>query len=289
VLTDSAEVTLGSCAMVGAALAEARALLVGSSTAAIDAELLLAHVLGRGRAWVIAHHEALLSASEQLRFAELVKRRSLGEPVAYLLGSVHWYDLELEVCPAVLVPRPESELLLERACRLATALGAHVAADVGTGSGALAIGLARCCPSLVVTAVDRSVAALEIARRNVMRYQLGGRISLRAGNLIEPLEHKPDMLVANLPYLSDSMMEELDIDVRYEPRLALHGGFSGLELYGELRDMLERRKWKVPMVIEIDPRHGEIIPTLFAEYRVRLERDYAGLVRIAILLPGRDS
>lgn len=274
---------------VGSALAEARARLQASGSASLDAQVLLAHVLAKDRAWIIAHHADTLAPGDVARFRDMVERRQCGTPVAYLLGRAHWYDLELQVRSGVLIPRPETELLLERARSLAVELRAAFIADVGTGSGALAIGLARGLSEVRVAAVDRSEDALAVARLNVARYGLSGRVELIHGDLVEPLETCPDLIVGNLPYLSDAMMDELDADVRSEPALALHGGATGLELYTRLGRMLDERGWRVPLVIEIDPRQAGHLASVFPRRSIAIERDYAGMERIVTILPGRPQ
>jgi release factor glutamine methyltransferase len=258
-------------------------------TAALDAQLLLAHAVQRDRAWIIAHHDAAVCDAGLHYFARLIERRRAGEPVAYLLGRAHWYDLELEVTPDVLIPRPETELLLERACDVARRCPTRRVADIGTGSGALAIGLARCLPAAQIDAIDISAEALGVAARNVARYGLSSRVALRQGNLIEPLDAAPDLIVANLPYLSDAMMKEISPDVRCEPTTALHAGASGLELYGELWRMLQLRGWSPPLVLEIDPRQERALVDLFQDSHVAIEADYAGRPRVATVAPGDSA
>lgn len=273
---------------VGAALSRARERLRPSLTASLDAQLLMAHVLGRPRVSVLARPEWPLTGEQAQGFRLLVERRAGGEPVAYLTGSRQWMDMDLWVGPEVLVPRPETELLVERAARLAHERGARNLADVGTGSGAVALGLVRLIPGSRVVATDISGAALEVAERNVRRYG-EGRVRLVQGDLLEAVIDCPDVVVANLPYLSDTMMADLDADVRYEPRLALHGGETGLELYERLLGQMVMRGWQVPSVMEIDPRQAEqavaLVGRLVAGARVMVERDYAGLERIVVVEP----
>lgn len=238
--------------------------LAGTRTASLDAQVLLGSVLNRGRAWLLAHGEERIGQSEFERFCALVARRSVGEPVAYLRGFVNWLDLELEVSPDVLIPRPDTETLAEEAIRLGRELDVGRVVDVGTGSGALAIALSRGLPAAKVTAIDVSGVALKIAARNVARYGLEKRIRLLRGDLLEPLSAPPDLLVANLPYLSDAMMATIDVDVQHEPELALHGGPSGLELYRRLIGQLMERQWFCPMFLEIDSRQFDGILSLLS-------------------------
>lgn len=270
------------------ALRAARQSLAGSPTASLDAHLLLGEVLQHGRAWLLAHGEERIEPFAFDRFWSLVHRRSEGEPVAYLRGRVDWLDLELEVSPAVLIPRPETEILAEHSIRLGRELGVRRVADIGTGSGALAIALARGLPRTVVVATDVSPVALEVAARNVGHYGLGDRITLLSGNLLEPLDEAPDLLVANLPYLSDVMMATLDRDVRSEPEFALRGGVSGLDLYVSLLDQLEQRSWHCPLFLEIDPRQSGAMLDLLSVLPAgasSLHPDLSGKNRIAQYLP----
>jgi release factor glutamine methyltransferase len=219
----------------------------------------------------------------------LISRRKHGEPVAYLRGYVEWFAMRLEVGPAVLVPRPETELLAERAIGMVADAGLCSVVDVGTGSGAIAIALASSCPSIRVTAVDADNRAVDLARRNVVSLGLEDRVTVVQGNLLEPVRERPDLILANLPYLSEAMMTEIDADVRHEPVRALLGGSTGLELYGELFNQMMDRDWKVPALLEIDPRQASLVrhtvEEQLPEWAVVLVRDYAGLDRIVVLEP----
>lgn len=271
------------------ALRWGRQVLQPSETASLDAQLLLAHLLGRGRAWLYAHPEERLSLPQRSAYQRLIALRRAGEPVAYLRGRVEWFGLDLEVTPDVLVPRPETELMLEKALEIQARHGAKIVADVGTGSGAIAIAIALAAPAARVYGVDVSEPALRIAARNAQRHAVSDRVTWLQGGLLEPLPARPDLIVANLPYLSDEMMESLDRDVRQEPRLALHGGASGLELYETLFEQMSDRGWLIPSVLEIDPRQADGIRALTARYfpgaMVDIFRDYAGRDRIVVHEP----
>lgn len=271
---------------VEGALAWARHTLAPSSTAALDAQLLLAHVMDTARVWVLTHPEAPFSREQRSRFVDLIQQRAEGVPVAYLRGWIEWHGLRLDMTPDVLVPRPETELLLERAADLAGRHGWTDLADIGTGSGALAVGLARLLPDAVVQAADISDAALEVAKRNAASHGVADRVSFFLGDLAEPLTRRPDLIVANLPYLSDDMMRDISADVRHEPVTALHAGPTGLELIERLDRQLRVRGWRVPLLLEIDPRLSPDVRTLFAEDAdVDIYRDYTGHERIVAVLP----
>jgi release factor glutamine methyltransferase len=271
----------------GSAVQWAKRTLTPSTTASLDAALLLGHVLSRDRSWVLAHGDEPLSAEAEARYRELVDRRATGVPVAYLRGYCDWFGLHLRVTPDVLVPRPETELLVERAVRVAHERGARFVVDVGTGSGAIAIQLARSLPSALVTGIDTSRAALELARYNAAALGVAERLNWLGGNLLESLGEEPDLLVANLPYLSESAMLELDRDVRHEPAPALYGGSDGLDLYRELFQQRRDRGWTAPVLLEIDPRQATkltaILDASFGESRVSVHRDYAGHDRIIVV------
>jgi release factor glutamine methyltransferase len=217
----------------------------------------------------------------------MIARRATGVPVAYLRGYCEWFGLKLSMTPDVLVPRPETELLVEAAIHLARNSKAHCLVDVGTGSGAIAIQLARSLPNATIVGIDTSSRALDVARHNGASLGVSDRIVWLEGNLLEPLVTAPDMIVANLPYLSDGSMRELDRDVRHEPLSALYGGPDGLDLYRELFQQRRDRGWHGPVVMEIDPRQATNLTTLvqetFSEANVRVHQDYAGRDRIVVV------
>jgi release factor glutamine methyltransferase len=250
-------------------------------------------VFGRGRAWVLAHPDERLETGQREAYFALVERRAGGQPVAYLRGYTEWYGLQLEVSPAVLVPRPETELLAERATELARSIGARRVADVGTGSGAIAVVLAHASTNWKVYAVDRSIEALRVAERNLTRHGVRERVDLLHGDLLAPLAARPDLIVANLPYLSDDMMLDLADEVRREPVCSLHGGRTGLELYARLLQQMRDRGWSIPVLLEIDPRQRHEVlrhvQTCFAATRVEVFPDYAGLDRIVSIRPDQAA
>ncbi len=194
----------------------------GSPTARLDAEVLLAHVLGCTRAQLYARLHDPWPPGVLPAYGALLRRRLAGEPVAYLVGHKDFYGLDLLVDRRVLIPRPETEELvgLVLAALPLTAVGP--VADIGTGSGAIAIALARARPALHLIAVDVSPDALVVARANAARYDLAGRITWREGDLLAPLGEPVAGIVANLPY---TLLDEVEPGVReWEPTLALEGG-----------------------------------------------------------------
>ncbi|MGD2074385.1 MAG: peptide chain release factor N(5)-glutamine methyltransferase [Gammaproteobacteria bacterium] len=211
------------------ALEQARRALLHHDQAGLEAEVLLAHVLGKPRSHLHAWPEAELEAAQQALFERLVRRRAAGEPVAYLTGRREFWSLDLEVNAATLIPRPETELLVEQALALLSAQAAARVADLGTGSGAVAIALSRERPQWQVFASDRRADALEVARRNARR--LAGRnLHLLIGDWAGALAGTSlDAIVSNPPYVSDADPHLQRGDTRYEPRAALAAGPAGLD------------------------------------------------------------
>jgi release factor glutamine methyltransferase len=255
-------------ASVGEALRAATGWLraSGSRSPRLDAELLLATALDVDRAELFRAPERVLTSSEERRFDGYVVRRQAREPVAYIRGRRAFRAIELEVTPAVLIPRPETETLVEVALEVlaavpagrdarggagdvgqgaeaapggAAALGRYepVALDVGTGSGCIALALAAENPFVRLLATDVSEAAVKVARRNAARLGLGGRVDIRRGDLLDdlPSRERFDLIVSNPPYIPAAEYRALEANVRdYEPRLALDGGEDGLDVYRRL-------------------------------------------------------
>ena len=252
-----------------------------NATPTLDAELLLAAVLDRPRAYLAAHPEAQPDADTVRRFEALIERRAAGEPVAYLLGRKGFWTFELTVSAAVLVPRPETELLIERALALRPAAHGRVA-DLGTGSGAIAIALAIERPEWTVVATDQSPEVLALARRNAERL-VPGRIELRAGSWCAALPAGAfDLLVSNPPYIgtSDPALGAL----RFEPALALVSGPDGL---GALRQIIATAPAHLApggwLVLEHGATQGQAVADELAArgfVTVRTHRDLAGRERM---------
>jgi release factor glutamine methyltransferase len=204
----------------------------GIDTPRLDAELLLAHVLKAKRLELYMDMDRPLQSAEVDAYRELVRRRAQREPVAYITGRREFYGRDLEVSPAVLVPRPDTETLVDRVLELLPDDAEGTVVDVGTGSGCIAIALAAERPGLRVIGVDLSDDALEVAGRNVERHALGDRVTLRQGDLLGPVEERELVaVVGNPPYIKRSAAVDLMPDVKdHEPELALFGeGDDGLE------------------------------------------------------------
>jgi release factor glutamine methyltransferase len=196
---------------------------------ASDAALLLAHVLGRSRGWLYAHGDAPVPAPDLARFEQLVTRRASGEPVAYLLGTRGFWRFDLAVTPDTLIPRPETELLVELALARIPAQSAAQVADLGTGSGAIALAIASERPQARVVAVDISGDALEVARGNAAALGLDN-VEFRRGDWLSPLAgERFDLVVSNPPYIAEGDAHLAQGDLRFEPRGALASGADGLD------------------------------------------------------------
>lgn len=229
----------------------------GSESARLDAEVLLAHVRGCQRIMLYTAFETPVAEAERARFRELVKRRGEGEPVAYLVGSREFFSLPFAVSPAVLVPRPETEGLVVRALDLCKPLAAPRIADVGTGSGAIAVALAKHLPQARLVATDCSAAALAVAQANATRHGVADRIEcVECDLLADPRATGPwDVIVSNPPYVRDDEFESLPRDVRlHEPKQALVAGPTGVEVVARLAaraaDTLATGGW---LLVEIGP------------------------------------
>jgi release factor glutamine methyltransferase len=195
----------------------------------LDAEVLLAHVLNVERTWLHTHPERPLTAVERRRFRDLVERRIAHVPVAYLTGRKEFYGHRLRVSPAVLIPRPNTELLVDLAIEwLRARPSARRVIDLGTGSAAIAIAIARAVPSVRVSGIDVDQKALAVARENVAEHRLLSRIELRRGDLLRSVS-PADLIVANLPYLSAARRRTALPELGYEPAWALAGGEDGLD------------------------------------------------------------
>ena len=214
---------------VGSVLQEAIcALTPVSSTPRLDAEVLIMHVCGLGRSGLITRGHAILTGEQQCRLQELLTRRRHGEPIAYLTGTREFWSLEFNVSPATLIPRPETELLVEKALAHIPHDAEWTIADLGTGGGAIALALAKERPRCRIVATDISPAALDVARSNAAKFGLT-HVEFREGSWFEPLtDMKLDMIVSNPPYVraNDPHLEQGD--VRFEPEQALAAGPEGL-------------------------------------------------------------
>jgi release factor glutamine methyltransferase len=254
----------------------------GISSARLDAELLIGHALGIDRTALLAKLQEEVPYAAGVEIERLAKRRLNHEPVAYLTGAREFYGREFIVSPAVLVPRPETEMLVEWALAwLAARPTAHVI-DVGTGSGAISISIAAEAPDSTVTATDISANALEVARTNAARL-CPDRVIFRQADLIEGVEGRFELIVANLPYLRNAQING-NLDIGAEPRLALDGGPDGLALISRLvRQAPQALAPTGAIGLELDPSQAETVARSLSDSlpgaQVEIHQDLAGLDR----------
>jgi release factor glutamine methyltransferase len=263
----------------------------GCDTPKLDAEVLLAHALGQERTWLYIYPTApLLPAAVEL-YAAYVTRRVQREPVAYIVGHQEFFGLDFRVSPRVLIPRPETELLIETALTLAPPIRPLTVVDVGTGSGCIAITLARHLPDAHFTAIDISPAALDVARQNAIRHDVSQRIDFLPGHLLAPVTTPVDVIVSNPPYVSRPYLhaESTMPEVRhYEPRLALDGGPAGLDLIETLlAQAASRLNPGGCLLVEIGFDQGQAVTQLarsqFSPAEIELKTDLAGLDRLLVV------
>jgi release factor glutamine methyltransferase len=284
--------------------------------APIDSEILLAHALKISREELLAHDERRVPAFAFNRFFSLIARRAKHEPIAYLTGHKEFFGLQFDVNKHTLIPRPETELLVEEVLRLITppvhsyikrgegvvpplrVRGgeeglAAVVVDVGTGSGAIAIAIAKNSPETTIIATDISKQALKIAERNATANYAADRIRFERANLINFKNGRPTtfgkvIITANLPYLPTKVWQKCAPDVKkFEPKTALVGGKDGLKYYDELFHQIVARNIKAVIICEIDPSQKKSFPKLvkhhFPKAKVEIKPDLARLPRLAII------
>ena len=254
------------------------------STGKRDAELLLLRALGRDRAWLLTHGEAPITDEQMAQLEAWIARRERHEPIQYILGEQEFYGLAMRVTPAVLIPRPETEHLVEATlARVPRDRGIEIA-DVGTGSGAIAVALAHALPLARITALDISPKALDVARSNAERHGVADRVRLLESDLLSTVRGEQFFaVVANPPYVAET--EALAPQVRdYEPHAALFAGPTGLEVYRRLipeaREVLEPGGW---LLLEIGHGQRDALAEQLAGWNeVSFEADLQGIPRVAI-------
>ena len=252
-----------------------------------DAELLLMHVLGQSRSWLLAHPGDAVSESNCARYSELLERRYRGEPIQYIVGETEFYGLPFRVTPDVLIPRLETEHVVEKAVALARALPRPRIVDVGTGSGAIAVSLAHHLPDAQITAIDLSPNALVIAKQNAERNKVRDRVRFIEGDLLAPVaDEQFDLVISNPPYVAAYDRESLAVEVRdFEPPLALFAGNDGLDVFRRLipaaREVLDMSGF---IVLEIGCGQAESIGALLAAAgfeSIEFTPDLQGIPRVA--------
>lgn len=253
-----------------------------------DAEALLLHHIGRDRAWLMAHGGDEFGGCRAVSYAALLTRRLRGEPIQYITGEAEFYGLPFRVTRDVLIPRPETEHLVEKVIALCGTLEQARIADVGTGSGAIAVALAHALPEAQVMATDVSGAALAIARENAERNGVAERVRFMQGDLLAPVRgERFDVVAANPPYVPEEDRASLDVEVReFEPETALYAGRGGMDVYRRLiphaADVLAPGGY---VVLEIGHGQREAVAALLEASGftgVEFVPDLQGIARVAV-------
>lgn len=273
------------------ALRRARAILLDGNTedVSLECEVMLRHVLEISRVQLYLNLENELLPEQEKTFWNMVQQHLKGEPVAYITRRCEFYGLDFYVDPDVLIPRPESESLVDKALNLAQNRDLSTIADIGTGCGAIAISLAKNLPESKIYATDISAAALEVARHNCQKHGVTNRIYLVQGDMLDPLPEPVDLIIANLPYVRESELRQMHRP-GFEPRLALDGGPDGLRnirrfcyqlrgrLYYDSRLLLEIGQGQAAAVTVL-------ISRLFPSANIEVSPDLGGIDRVVSLTP----
>jgi release factor glutamine methyltransferase len=262
-----------------------------SDTSALDASVILGHILNKPRTWVMAHPELTLTDQQQENLDSALARLESGEPFPYVLGHWEFFGHDFDITPDVLIPRPETELLVEKALAwLKESPVRRTVADVGTGSGIIAVTIAMEIPSARILATDISPAALQVAQNNAYKFDIADRINFVECDILPPhpkslpTEEHFDLLCANLPYIPTETLRSLPVYER-EPRLALDGGSDGLDLFRKL--MSRAPEWMAPnslILLEIESTLGvqalNLACDMFSRAEIHLHKDLTGRDRL---------
>jgi release factor glutamine methyltransferase len=265
---------------------------VPSDEASLDAEVLARHVLGWDRARLLTEWHEDAPRSFEPAYASLISRRVAREPVALIVGHREFWGLEFYVSPAVLIPRPETELLVEQTVRGCGALRNPRVVDVGTGSGCIAVAVARELPAARVLAIDRSAAALAVARRNVDRHAVASRVQLVRANLLDSVGGPVDVIVSNPPYIALRDAATLQPEVaRFEPQEALFAGEDGLEVLRVLSGTAKSRL--APngrLIVEFGAGQSSAMRVIAEAdgWTIEIAQDLAGIPRVAVMTLAAD-
>ena len=255
----------------------------------LTAEVVLAQALDISRAQLLARPDGLLTPDQLIRAQRDLDRLAHGEPLAYVVGHREFYDVDLLTDARALIPRPETECLIEHALQALADHPEPLIADVGTGCGAIAVTLAKHLPRAHIIATDLSSDALALARENTQRIGVADRIEFRVGSLLEPITEPLDLLAANLPYIDDKDWPYLAKTIRgHEPKMAFVGGADGLDLVRDLlRDAPRVTHLDSFILLEIGAYHGDAVTDIarqhFPRAYIEVKQDYAGLDRLAVI------
>ena len=262
-----------------------------SDTPALDASVLIAHIVKKPRTWVMAHPEFTLTAEQQKQLEEALARLEHDDPFPYVLGHWEFFGMEFDITPDVLIPRPETELLVEKGIAwMQESEVRRTVADVGTGSGIIAITIAANIPDACILATDISPAALQVAQNNARKFRVDDRIRFVECDILPPhpkslpTEEHFDLLCANLPYIPTETLHNLPVYGR-EPTLALDGGVDGLDLFRRL--MKVAPEWMAPnslILLEIEATLGvqalNLACDMFSRAEIHLHKDLTGRDRL---------
>ncbi|MGA1980254.1 MAG: peptide chain release factor N(5)-glutamine methyltransferase [Sedimentisphaerales bacterium] len=267
----------------------------GIDSPRLSAELLLSCVLGLKRIELYTQFEKIVTEQQLDRLHALVERAGQHEPIAYLAGKTEFYSLELDITADCMIPRPETELLVERAIEfLRVRSGKQFVCDLCTGSGCIAVAIARNYPDCQIIATDICGAALSVAAKNIEKHRLKERIRLLCGDLFDPIMpqldvEKFDLIVCNPPYVSAAEFEKLDKNVKdYEPKIALFAGNDGLDIYRRIIERVELfLKPDAVLMLEVGYNQGQAVRQLFEQANrfgeITIEKDSHGNARIVIV------
>ncbi len=276
--------------MIKQALSQAREILDASNIeeSLLESELLLRHTLKISRVELYQELNRELNLEQERNFWSLIERCLNHEPTAYIIGHREFYGLDFYVNPGVLIPRPETELLVEKVLEMAQKRVVSTIAEVGTGSGAIAISLALSLPQAKIYATDISDAALRVAKINCQRHGVSHRICLLSGDMLDPLPEPVDLIVANLPYVRESELPQISTR-NYEPSLALNGGSDGLEKIRQLGTQISDKLHPGGcLLLEIGQGQGRAVTTflheLFPLAEIEVTPDLSGIDRVVSLI-----
>lgn len=260
-----------------------------SDTSALDASVLIANIIGKPRTWVAAHPELILTGEQQEKLETSLTRLENGEPLPYVLGHWEFFGMDFDVTPDVLIPRPETELLVEKAITWLQSSKSprHMVADVGTGSGIIAVTIAANIPAAHILATDISQQALSVANHNAQKFKVADRINFMQCDILPadfPTGEHLNLLCANLPYIPTETLHNLPVYGR-EPTLALDGGLDGLDIFRKLMKIAP--KWMAPdslILLEIEATLGiqalSLAYDMFSSAKIRLHKDLTGRDRL---------
>lgn len=271
------------------ALAQARGTLADNNIddASLECEILLRHVLGINRSQLFSDLDSNVNPDQAESLRKLLERRLSGEPSAYITGHREFYGFDFKVNRHVLIPRPESELLVEKALNVCRSHAMSIIADIGTGCGAIAISLAVNLPAATVYATDISPQALEVAEGNCRRHGVTDKVVLLQGDMLVPLPEPVDLIVANLPYVREA---ELPVSgpLSFEPEMALNGGEKGLDEINVLcRQASDKLRNNGSLLLEIGQGQTQAVKAIMYEFfpsaLIEVDRDLAGIERVISL------